>query len=237
LSRLLDLIRSGRGRVIVAIDDPLITLSKFKELVMKTKDAVSGFKLGLPYILSYGLDNIKSVITDFRDTYYIADLKLADIDVVMSLTTKVVCRVGFNGVIAHGFVGLKGGLDGLKSVCDELGVDLYIVTSMSHLGSTEIYDLVIDKVLSVVEGLRPTGVIAPATRPEVIRRVRNYLGRTYLILSPGVGAQGATPGSAICAGADLEIVGRAITSSQDFVKASEEVIKSQLKYLEVSRCY
>lgn len=237
MSKLLDLIKGGRGRVIVAVDDPVITLSRFKELVMRTKDIVSGFKLGLPYILSYGLDSIKSVINDFRDTYYIADLKLADIDVIMSLTTKVVSRVGFNGVIAHGFVGLKSGLDGLKRVCDELGVDLYVVTSMSHLGSTEVYDLVIDKVLSVVRGLRPTGVIAPATRPEVIRSVRNYLGPTYMILSPGVGVQGAPPGSAICAGADLEIVGRVITSSQDYVRASEEVIKSQLKYLEVSRCY
>ncbi len=226
----------GRGRVLIAVDDPVISLNLFESLILSTKELVAGYKVGIPYLLNFGLSNINNVIKKYSDTYFIADLKLADIDAVMSLTTKAVKAVGFNGVIAHGFIGREGGLEGLSKVCDDLSIDLYVLVSMSHPGSLEIYDLVVDRVLALVEGLRPTGVVAPATRPDVIKYVRSRLGRSYLIISPGIGMQGAEPGSALCVGADFEIVGRAITRAENPARAAEDVIKAQVEYVRNRGC-
>ncbi|MCS7108499.1 MAG: orotidine-5'-phosphate decarboxylase [Sulfolobales archaeon] len=236
MNKLLNRVLEGRGRVLIAIDDPSLSVEKFKSIVLRTKDVVAGYKIGIPYILSHGLSVTASVIREFSDAYFIADLKLADIDAVMSLTAKITKAAGFDGVIAHGFVGFDGGLDGLVKTCNEINVDLYVLVSMSHPGSTEIYDSVIDKVLKIVDFLKPKGVVAPATRPEIIKYVRTRLGSSYILISPGVGVQGAEFGSALCFGADFEIVGRAITKAEDPVKAAESVIKAQSQYLSSHKC-
>lgn len=67
-----------------------------------------------------------------------------------------------------------------------------------------------------------TGIVAPATRPERVRLLREIMG-TKLILSPGVGVQGGKASEAILAGADAVIVGRAIYESRDPAEAATAV--------------
>lgn len=236
MSKLVGRVSEGRGRILIAVDDPLLSLKDFELLVLRTKGLVAGYKVGMPYLLSFGLDSIRDIIRKHKDAYFIADLKLADVDVIMSLAARIARAGGFDGVIAHGFVGREGGLEGLHKVCIDLNMDLYVLVSMSHPGSLEIYDLVMGKVLALVEVLKPTGVVAPATKPSIIKYVRQRLGRYYIIISPGVGVQGADFGSALCAGADFEIVGRAITKSEDMVRATERVIKAQEDYVRSRKC-
>lgn len=236
MSKLVRRASEGRYRILVAVDDPSLDVRGFESIILKTKDVVTGYKVGIPYLLGQGLSEVGSVIKRFDDVYFIADLKLADVDVVMGLTAKIARKAGFDGVIAHGFIGREGGLEGLAKTCSELNVDLYLLVSMSHRGSMEIYDKVLDSIIDVVKALKPAGVVAPATRPEVIKYVRGRLGDSHLIISPGVGVQGAEFGSAICAGADFEIVGRAIIKAEDPVKMVELVAKAQLNYLSRHVC-
>jgi len=122
-----------------------------------------------------------------------------------------------DGVIAHAFIGLKGGLEGLKSYLDSAGVKLILVISMSHAGSLDVIDVNVDRLLWVAGRLKPWGLVAPATRPHVISYAR---GRApwAVILAPGVGVQGARPGDGIRAGADYEIVGRLVTEASNPVE-------------------
>ncbi|WP_252896574.1 orotidine 5'-phosphate decarboxylase / HUMPS family protein [Metallosphaera hakonensis] len=48
-----------------------------------------------------------------------------------------------------------------------------------------------------------------------------------VIISPGVGAQGAKPGTAICHGADYEIVGRSVYQARDPAQKLREIAQSQ----------
>ena len=99
---------------------------------------------------------------------------------------------------------------------------------MSHLGSKEIMSQVKHKLFEVINRIQPWGVVLPATIPEVIKEGRNELSKGLKILAPGVGAQGALPGDALCAGANYEIVGRLITRSSKPREAAESVLKAHI---------
>ncbi|MEM4933105.1 MAG: orotidine 5'-phosphate decarboxylase / HUMPS family protein, partial [Desulfurococcaceae archaeon] len=144
----------------------------------------------------------------------------ADIGHIMSMIVNKLAENGFDSVIAHGFVGVKGALSELKSTCDRLGLKLILVVSMSHPGSMEYIDRHLNELVNNAIELNVHGVVAPATRPSIIRKVREMIGEKIKIYSPGIGVQGAEPGDALCAGADYEIIGRAITNSSNPYEAA-----------------
>jgi orotidine-5'-phosphate decarboxylase len=207
------------SRAIIAIDpSPGTSLDRWVSVTSSLCDLVAGFKVGLPFMFSYGVSGLRA-LRGSCDRLLIADFKLADIDYVMvSALSHVIDYV--DGVIAHAFIGLKGGLEELKSYLDSVGVKLILVISMSHEGSLDVIDVNVDRLLWVAGRLKPWGLVAPATRPHIISHVR---GRApwAVILAPGVGVQGARPGDGIRAGADYEIVGRLVTEASDPV----EVVK------------
>ena len=67
--------------------------------------------------------------------------------------------------------------------------DMYVVITMSHPKGGEFFD--IDSFCKIALDVGATGVVAPATRPEDVARVRNLVGDLEII-SPGVGAQGGS---------------------------------------------
>ncbi|MEM1526246.1 MAG: orotidine-5'-phosphate decarboxylase [Ignisphaera sp.] len=214
--------------LIVALDPPVnedinLWIKYRYEILM---DVVQGFKIGLPAIVKYGVDNIAYNFKGY-DGLLIADLKLADIGDIMALVAKWLKVAGFNTIIAHSFVGYKQGLEVLARTCKEKGLNLVIVVSMSHDGSKEFIDKHIDEFVELAKNVETWGVVAPATRPEIIKYIRSKLGTNVKILSPGVGVQGALPGDAICAGADYEIVGRAITHAVNIREVALNIIKQQ----------
>ena len=98
---------------------------------------------------------------------------------------------------------------------------------MSHPGAARVMRKVFGDLLDVVKEVSAWGVVLPATVPNVVKAGREYLGPSFKILAPGVGAQGAAPGDALCAGADYEIVGRLITRAENPLEVALEVVKKQ----------
>jgi len=180
------------------------------EIAKQLKDKVIAFKVGWPLLLEGNkVEELK------KYGHVIADLKLADIGATMK---NIVKRINADSFIAHPFVGWRGAIDELR---EELkGKKLYLVISMSHSGSVEFLDKHWREFL-LLAYRSADGIVAPATRPEVIRRARAYWPKE--IISPGVGVQGAEPCSALRNGADTEIVGRAVTRSKDPLKRLEEL--------------
>jgi len=205
-----------------------------KNIIDATKEYVYGYKIGLPLLLAGGPASFRYVRSLARDKFVVADLKLADIGDVMALSIDYLDELGIDGVIAHVFTGYEDALDKLSERARERGLRLILVVSMSHRGSREFIDPYLNNYLSIVKKIGAWGVVAPATRPEIIRLVRRELGGDVKILAPGIGVQGAPPGSALCAGADYEIIGRLVTRAQDPGKIIIEVIKKIKE--SVSRC-
>jgi len=199
------------SRVIVAVDSkPATSLDYWVSLASSLCGFVAGFKVGLPFMFDYGVSGLRALRSSC-DKLLIADFKLADIDHIMVLTVSRV--VGYvDGVIAHAFVGLSGGLEGLKDYLDSLSIKLILIVSMSHWGSLDVIDVSVDRLLWVANRLKPWGLVAPATKPHVISYVRRRASWAK-ILAPGIGVQGARPGDGIRAGADYEIIGRLIVEA------------------------
>jgi len=129
---------------------------------------------------------------------------------VSLIVTNAVAR-GASAVIVHAFTGD----DSLKAAVEAAGdAEIFAVTEMSHPGAKLFTAQHAEEMARLGVECGASGFIAPATRPERITAIRKVIGDRK-ILSPGVGAQGGSASSAIKAGADYVIVGRAIYKADD----------------------
>ncbi len=169
------------------------------EVCAQVAEHVDAVKVGYPLVLSSGISLIRRLAEQLP---VIADFKVADVPHVCAAIARIARDAGASYIIAHGFTGYES-----VRACAEV-LPVFVVADMSHAGAEEFITPVSDSIARRCLSIA-TGIVAPATRLESLRRLRGIAGEK-VIISPGVGAQGAEPGSAIRAGADYEIVGRAI---------------------------
>jgi len=105
---------------------------------------------------------------------------------------------------------------------------------MSHPGGEEFTAPVACRLASLAVECGASGVIAPATRPERIKVIRDVVGKLK-ILSPGVGAQGGDAADAIANGADYVIVGRSIFNASDPRGAAKEICEQIAETLSLAK--
>lgn len=207
-----------KGKIILALDKPLA-----KEMLKKLGEEIYGLKIGNPLIYELGVNGIRELIKGTGFDEIIADLKLADIDNTMIMLVQKFLDV-VDSYIAHSFIGYEGALDKLRDYLELNNKGLYLVTSMSHKGwNDSFYDTFIK---NVIIRTGPKGLVVGATKPLMVQKVRRDFSNK-VIISPGIGIQGADLGSAICNGADYEIVGRAIYDSKDPLNTTKELIVIQ----------
>ena len=194
------------SRIILAIDET--DIQKATYVVSEVCDIVDAIKINWPLILSAGPEIITTLS---KKTYVICDFKIADIPNTDRLIVEQSVKRGASGVIVHAFTGT----DSLKECVNAAnGKDVFVVTEMSHPGGKEFTSQHSEKFASMAVECGASGLIAPATRPERIKKIRE-VAKDLLILSPGVGAQGGSATDAIVNGADYIIVGRSIYNSPD----------------------
>ena len=190
-----------------------------RERAMQVMDAVAphvdAVKVNWPLVLAAG----PAMITDLSKRLpVICDFKVADVPNTNRLITEQVFARGASGLVVHGFPGE----DSLKACLDAAKGDVFVVAEMSHPGAARFNASIADEIARLAVKMGAAGIIAPATRPERVRALRQIVG-DRLILSPGVGAQGGSAGEAIAAGADFAIVGRAIYGDKDPGVAAERL--------------
>jgi orotidine-5'-phosphate decarboxylase len=201
------------SRLILALDvkDAATALRLAKEC----RGLVDAVKVGWPLTLAAG----PQVVTRLASRVdVICDFKIADIPPIAGAITVAAFSLGAKGLICHGFPGE----DSVRAVVEAARGDVFVVTEMSHPGGQQFTAPVAEDLARIAVKAGASGIVAPATRPERVRRLREIVGG-LLILSPGAGAQGGTPSGAIAAGADYVIVGRAITEAKDPAGAARQL--------------
>ena len=194
-----------RTRLILALD--VTDRQEAMRVVSEVADHVDAVKVGYPAVLPLGMELVEEIS---RSADVICDFKVADIPNTNRLIVEEVFRRGASGVIVHGFVGE----DSVRACVEAAAGNVFAVTEMSHPGGKEFTQPVADKLARLAVEAGASGIIAPATRPERVKELREIVG-PLLRLCPGVGAQGGSASDAISAGADYVIVGRSIYQAED----------------------
>ena len=197
-------------------------------VVEEVWEFVDAVKVGYPLILATGLEIIKE-LAEFAPI--IADFKVADIPNTNRLICEQVFEAGADAVIVQGFTG-RDSLDACIEAASEYGKDVFVVSEMSHPGGAEFMQPVAEVIAKMATEAGAFGLVAPATRPERVRKIRKIIGDKLAIISPGVGAQGGKASDVIAAGADWVIVGRSIYNAEfpkEAAKQIAEEIESELR--------
>ncbi len=204
------------SRIVLALDET--DGEKALSIVNQVADYIDAVKINWPLVLTEGPEMITklSEITDV-----ICDFKVADIPNTVSLIVSNSVKRGASAVIVHAFPGEDSLQEAVKAAGD---AEIYAVTEMSHPGGKTFTALHAEEMAMMGVRCNVAGFIAPATRPERIAAIRKIIGDRK-ILSPGVGAQGGSASSAIQAGADYVIVGRAIYKADDPRAVAEGILK------------
>ena len=203
------------SHLILALD--VVEEKRALKIVGEVRELVDAVKVNWPIILGAG----PAIITKLsKEVDVLCDFKIADIPNTNRLIVQEAFRRGASGVIVHGFPGE----DSVKACVDAAKGDVFVVTEMSHPGAERFNAPIAEEIARMAVKVGATGIIAPATRPERIRRMREIVG-SLRIATPGVGAQGGSAADAIRAGADYVIVGRAIYEAKEPRKEAEQVIE------------
>jgi len=165
--------------IIIGLDAIEDNINLGRKIVEETCGLVEGYKLGLPNILGKPSMGIK-LKEGCRKAIYIADLKLADISDTMIRTTRHVIDWA-DAVIAHSFPGYEGALDNLSNYLASNGRKLVVVVAMSNPGARTTMDTQIEKLVEIAIKAKAWGIVAPATRPEIIKRVRKLYPQAKIL--------------------------------------------------------
>lgn len=209
-------------------NDIIIALDLFQmEAVMMLLEEISGqintVKVGYPLILSEGLQSISKIKEEYGFNI-IADFKVADIPETNQKIADLTFKAGAHAIITHGFVG-KDSVQACLDTAEEYGRDIFILTEMSHPGAEQFIQNVSLDIARMGVDLGVSNYVAPSTRLDRLKKIREIVGEGSFIISPGVGVQGGDPAKTL-EFADALIVGRSIYTSDEPQEALNSIIDS-----------
>lgn len=208
-------------RIILALD--VIERNKAFRILREVHDLIDGVKINHPLIHSCGI-GISGDIKDVFSLPVIGDFKIADVPVTNRKIVNLCIKNKIDFLTVHGFIGYAN-LSDIKEYGGKR-IDFFMITELTSDNEVTLFPY--EDFARIALDLGFYGAQAPATKPKVIKIVKDLIGNSMTIISCGIGAQGAKPGSAIEANADFEIIGRAIYLS----KKPREITK---KYAEMIR--
>jgi len=218
-----------RNRIIHALD--VKTKEKAVAMAGAVREYVDAIKISAPLAFKHELADLIGGIKKQANLPILACFKVADIPKMSGEIMEVAMDAGADGITVHGMFG-RDTIKACIDVANPRGVGVFVVTEMSHPGALEFNQPVGEKIAKMARDLGASGIVAPATRPARVKRYREIIGNNMLIISPGIGPQGANLGDAIKAGANFEIIGRLIYNSPDPAEAARKISLQLKKRLE-----
>ncbi|MBI4654321.1 MAG: orotidine-5'-phosphate decarboxylase [Nitrospirae bacterium] len=230
----------SHNRIILALD--AADFNDAIKIIKKFRNYIDIFKVGSELFTAVGPKIVEEINSMGKKVFL--DLKYHDIPTTVAKTARVVSKLrvfmfnihtlgGFQMMIETTEALVKSSLNeniqrplllgvtiltsiDRKALSDELGISQNLRTQVRHLAG-----------LALKAGL--DGVVAS---PEDIETIRSYCGRGFLIITPGIRPSWAplddqkrtmTPKDALMHGANYIVIGRAVLSQPDPIKALERI--------------
>lgn len=221
----------AKDRLIVALD--VDNERRALELVNVLRDYVKIFKVGSALFSSCGPKVVERIKEKGCEIFL--DLKFHDIPNTVSKAAISVTRFKpfmFSLHALGGYEMMKSAKEAAFKAALDLRIDrpkvlaVTILTSLDENGLKKIgiYDNIETQVLRLAGLAKDAGLDGVVASPFEVKLIRENLGKSFLIVTPGIRLGGApsddqrriaTPGDAIRSGADYIVVGRPIIEARD----------------------
>lgn len=208
-----------KNNIILALD--VMDMDEAITICDKVKGQIDTIKIGYPLTLAVGIECI-NILKEQFNFQVICDYKVADIDATNDKIADITYSNGADGLICHGFVG-EDSVQACLDKANEYNRELFLLTEMSHPGARKFLQPVAEDIAQLGVDLNIKNYVAPATRPDRLKTIRNIVGKDAYIISPGVGTQGGSAKETLKI-SDAVIVGRSIYTSDDPKKAVNDIL-------------
>lgn len=188
-------------------------------------------KVGLELYTAAGPDAVGTMLDNGFDVFL--DLKLHDIPTTVSKAASVCGALGAKYLTMHAHGGpdmLKAGVEGLRNGARNAGLDDPVAVAITVLTSdSDAPDHIVPNRLRVAVESGCGGIVCSGVH---LKDARELSPRTLRVV-PGIRAAGAerhdqptpvTPAEALSEGADLLVIGRAVTLADDPAAAAAELL-------------
>jgi orotidine-5'-phosphate decarboxylase len=220
--------------ICVALDTP--DLERAVSLAKTLLGHVGMMKIGMEFFYAHGAKGYDAVATTGMPIFL--DMKLHDIPntVAQGLKSLMVLKPAITNIHA------TGGLDMMKAARDAVRGDtkLIAVTILTSLSNENIWAAGFDQrhtdehALNLAKLTHEAGLDGVVCSPLDLTRIRGALPRGFLTVVPGIRPADAashdqkriaTPKAAVDAGADILVIGRAITGALDPATAAHDILQ------------
>jgi orotidine-5'-phosphate decarboxylase len=219
-------------------------LEDAEALLDRLAGVVTGCKIGSQLFTAAGPTAVERALK--RGFRVFLDLKYHDIPNTVAGAVREATRLGVFMLNVHASGGramLKAGADAAAQAARELALPRPLVLGVTVLTSLDrraletevgVPGTVEAHVLRLAEGARAAGLDGCVASPQEIAPLRLGLGRSWVIVTPGIRpaerhddqARTATPAAAVRAGATYLVVGRPITAAADPAAAARAILES-----------
>ncbi len=224
--------------ICVAIDTP--DLGQAEKLVGSLVGHVGMVKIGMEFFYAYGVGGYKTMAAHGIPIFL--DLKLHDIPNTVAAGLSSLMQLEPKPAITN--VHATGGPAMLAGASKAVGgrAKLIAVTILTSLDKSDLAASGFDGTMSTDAHAvnlallaKANGVDGVVCSPHDLAGIRKKCGNGFLTVVPGIRPQGsdaqdqkriATPKAAIEAGADILVIGRAITRAKDPAQAARNILES-----------
>ncbi len=221
--------------ICVALDTP--DVAQAKALARAVKPHVGMMKIGMEFFYANGAAGYEAVASEGIPIFL--DLKLHDIPNTVAQGLTSLLKLSPAPVITN--IHATGGLDMMKAAKDAVGdrAKLIAVTVLTSLSNDNIWAAGFDSrktdqhALNLAKLAHQAGLDGVVCSPLDLAAIRKSLPRDFLTIVPGIRPADAathdqkrvaTPKAALEAGADILVIGRAITGAADPAKAAADIL-------------
>jgi orotidine-5'-phosphate decarboxylase len=222
--------------ICVALDTP--DLDTAVALARTLKPHVGSAKIGMEFFYAHGLAGYAQVAETGLPIFL--DLKLHDIPNTVASAMKALMRIAPRPAIVN--LHATGGFDMMKAAGDAVAGQskLIAVTILTSLSDDDIWAAGFETAKDTEAHTRAladlskrAGLDGVVCSPHDLVGIRHDLGRDFLTVVPGIRPADAatqdqkrvaTPEAALAAGADILVIGRAITGAPDPARAASEML-------------
>lgn len=224
--------------ICVALDTP--DLDKAVSLARTLQPHVGLMKVGMEFFYAHGLQGYARVAEQGLPVFL--DLKLHDIPNTVASAMKSLMRIAPRPAIVN--LHATGGLDMMKAAAEAVAGQskLIAVTILTSLSDDDIWAAGFETAKdtegharSLAALTKQAGLNGVVCSPHDLVGIRHDLGRDFLTVVPGIRPADAavqdqkrvaTPEATLKAGADILVIGRAITGAADPAKAAADILAS-----------